>query len=376
MSQDYADLRRDIRERMDSLRGIFDVPALTARITELEEMAGFPDFWSDQERSTRLMREKASLERRKKSYTDIASAFEEAETLLEMGHEENDVPTIQEAGTSFEAIIPQLREAEIQRLFSGEADENNAILEINSGAGGIDASDWADMLKRMYLQWASDKGYKVDIVDEQANTDGGIKSCTMEIKGIYAYGYLRAESGVHRLVRISPFDANSRRHTAFASVQATPEIDDNIEIDINPADLRIDTMRASGAGGQHVNTTDSAVRITHIPSGVVIRCQAERSQHKNKDRAMKMLRARLYQLELNKRQEAAASQHAERKSIEWGSQIRSYVLHPYQMVKDVRTEHSSGNTDAVLGGDLTPFMEAYLAQQAGLTGKGTGEAAH
>lgn len=327
-------------------------------------MSGFPDFWSDQKRSTTLMKEKASLERRLNDYKALEEALEDAETLYEMGLEEGDQDSIEESGELLHDLEPQLRQAEIRRLFTGEMDENDAILEINSGAGGVDACDWADMLKRMYFQWASKNEYKITVVDEQINTDGGIKSCTMEIKGLYAYGYLRSESGVHRLVRISPFDANARRHTAFASVHPAPDIDDSIEIDINESDLRIDTMRAGGAGGQHVNTTDSAVRITHIPTGIVVKCQNERSQHKNKDRAMKVLRARLYQHELEKRQAEAQALNAEKKSIEWGSQIRSYVLHPYQMVKDVRTGHENTNTNNVLGGDLQPFMESFLAMEA------------
>ena len=345
--------------------GIFDVDALNERITELEEMSAFPDFWSDQKRSTALMREKASHERRVASYTDLREVLEEAETLLEMGQEENDDDTIAEAVELLSTLGPRVREAEIRRLFADQADERDAILEINSGAGGVDACDWADMLRRMYLQWANHNGFKVAIIDENPNDDGGIKSCTLEIKGLYAYGYLRSESGVHRLVRISPFDAAARRHTAFASVNATPDIDDSIEVDVLDSDLRIDTMRAGGAGGQHVNTTDSAVRITHIPTGIVVKCQNERSQHKNKAKAMKVLKARLYQHELRKRQEEVDALNAEKKKIEWGSQIRSYVLHPYRMVKDLRTEHQTGNTDGVLGGDLNAFMEAWLAMKAG-----------
>ena len=323
-----------------------------------------PGFWEDQKKSTAMMREKASMERKISSYTDLRDALEEAETLLEMGEEEGDEETLAEALSTLEGLLPQVREAEIRRLFTDDADERDAILEINSGAGGIDACDWADMLRRMYLQWASRNGFKVSMIDVNPNDDAGIKSCTLEIKGLYAYGYLRSESGVHRLVRISPFDASARRHTAFASVNATPDIDDSIEVDVLDSDLRIDTMRAGGAGGQHVNTTDSAVRITHIPTGIVVKCQNERSQHKNKARAMKVLKARLYQHELSKRQEEADALNAEKKMIEWGSQIRSYVLQPYRMVKDVRTEHQSGNTDAVLGGELNAFMEAWLAKKA------------
>lgn len=344
--------------------GIFDVDSLRRRVTELEEMSAMPGFWEDQKKSTAMMREKASMERKISSYTDLRDALEEAETLLEMGQEEGDEETLAEAFSTLETLLPRVRDAEIRRLFTDEADERDAILEINSGAGGIDACDWADMLRRMYLQWASRNGFKVSMIDVNPNDDAGIKSCTLEVKGLYAYGYLRSESGVHRLVRISPFDASARRHTAFASVNATPDIDDSIEVEVLDSDLRIDTMRAGGAGGQHVNTTDSAVRITHIPTGIVVKCQNERSQHKNKARAMKVLKARLYQHELSKRQEEADALNAEKKMIEWGSQIRSYVLQPYRMVKDVRTEHQSGNTDAVLGGDLNAFMEAWLAKKA------------
>jgi peptide chain release factor 2 len=327
-------------------------------------MAGFSDFWLDQKRSTRLMREKSGHERRLSDYTALEEELEDAETLFEMGMEEGDTETITESRVAFEELEPKLRQVEIRRLFSGEMDENDAILEINSGAGGVDACDWADMIKRMYIQWATKNNFKVSIVDEQSNTDGGIKSCTLEIQGRYAYGYLRSEAGVHRLVRISPYDASARRHTAFASVHPAPDIDDSIEIEINDSDLRIDTMRAGGAGGQHVNTTDSAVRITHLPTNIVVKCQNERSQHKNKDRAMKVLRARIYQHELEKRQAEADILNAEKKRIEWGSQIRSYVLHPYQLVKDVRTAYENGNTTAVLNGDLQPFMESFLAMEA------------
>ena len=344
--------------------GIFDVETLNRRIRELEEMSAFPGFWTDQKKSTILMREKASLERKVNGYESLQESIEEAETLFEMGEEEEDEDTLREALEALEALEPLIRAAEIRRLFTNDADERDAILEINSGAGGVDACDWADMIRRMYLQWASSNGYKVSIMDEQSNDDGGIKSCTLEIKGLYAYGYLRSECGVHRLVRISPFDASARRHTAFASVNATPDIDDSIEVEINDSDLRIDTMRAGGAGGQHVNTTDSAVRITHIPTGIVVKCQNERSQHKNKARAMKVLKARIYQHELEKRQEEVDALNADKKKIEWGSQIRSYVLQPYRMVKDLRTDHQTGNTDAVLGGDLNGFMESWLAKKA------------
>lgn len=300
-----------------------------------------------------------------KKLDSLKTAIEDAATLIELGEEEGDADTIAEGEAAMLAIVPLMRKAEIEQMLSEEMDINDAVLEINSGAGGTDASDWAGMLKRMYLGWAQKTGYKVKVIDEQPHEDAGIKSVQIEVTGPYAYGYLKAEIGVHRLVRISPFDSQARRHTAFASVDVTPDIDDNIEIDINESECRIDTYRSSGAGGQHVNTTDSAVRITHLPTGIVAACQAERSQHKNKAKAWKMLRAKLYQHELEKRQAEIDAVNSEKKRIEWGSQIRSYVLQPYRLVKDLRTGHETGNTDKVLGGDLTPFMETWLIQRGG-----------
>lgn len=311
-----------------------------------------------------VLKEKARLTRTVESFAELVGAFEDAETMLDLAKEMDDEDSLNEGTTMLTVLAPKVRKFELQQMLSGEADECAAILEINSGAGGTDASDWAEMLKRMYLQWASSMGFKAKVVDEAAHEEAGIKSCTVEIDGQFAYGYLKAEIGVHRLVRISPFDSNSRRHTAFASVAAYPQVDDNIEIDIVESDLRIDTYRASGAGGQHVNTTDSAVRITHTPTNLVVQCQNERSQHKNKATAMKMLRAKLYQHERQKRQAEADEVNANKKAIEWGSQIRSYVMHPYRMVKDLRTGVEQGNTDRVLDGDLMGFMEAWLVQQS------------
>ena len=299
-----------------------------------------------------------------KEWRALSDAVEEIDTLLELNAEEADPEFVSEAKTGLIGLEAQIDRLEIQRLLGQEGDDQSAILEINSGAGGTDASDWAEMLKRMYLRWAERRGFKTRLVDEQAHDEAGIKHCTIEIDGPFAYGWLKAEIGVHRLVRISPFDAAARRHTAFASVGAYPDIDDSIEVEINPSDLRIDTFRASGAGGQHVNTTDSAVRITHHPTGLVVSCQNERSQHKNKATAMKMLRSRIYQYMLEKRQEEIDAANAEKRKIEWGSQIRNYVLQPYRMVKDTRTGVENGNTDRVLDGDLDAFMEAWLAQRA------------
>lgn len=315
------------------------------------------------------------LEKTVNVFHDALRQLEDAETLLELGDELGDPASIKEAAATLDALEESVRRMEVQRMLGEEGDDADAILEINSGAGGTDAADWADMLKRMYLRWADRMGFKATVVDEQPNEEAGIKSCTLEISGEYAYGYLKGESGVHRLVRISPFDANARRQTAFAAVAAYPDVDDAIEVEINEKDLKIDTMRSGGAGGQHVNMTDSAVRITHMPSGIVVKCQSERSQHKNKDTAMKMLRAKLYQQELERRQEVIDAANAQKRKIEWGSQIRNYVIHPYRLVKDVRTGMETGDTDAFLDGRILPFMEAYLAGRAnGTLGEGGGNA--
>lgn len=330
----------------------------------MDEESADPDFWNDPKRSSKLLKEKAGFTRIVEGFQVLESALNDVSAMIELAKEAEDEESMDEAGEMVLALAPQVREFELQQMLSGEADSSNAILEINSGAGGTDASDWAEMLKRMYLHWADKMRFKTRVVDEQAHEEAGIKSCTIEIDGLYAYGYLKAEIGVHRLVRISPFDSNSRRHTAFASVATYPQVDDNIEVDIVESDLRIDTYRASGAGGQHVNTTDSAVRITHMPTNIVVQCQNERSQHKNKATAMKMLRSKLYQHELEKRQAEADEVNANKKAIEWGSQIRSYVLHPYRMVKDLRTNVEMGDTDKVLDGELMGFMEAWLVQQS------------
>jgi len=337
-------------------------------VAELDAQASEPDFWNDQERSKEVLKEKARIVKRVEAFQELVGVLEDAQTLSELGEEENDPDSIAEAEQMLQALLPQLRQFELEQMLGEEADASDAILEINSGAGGTDASDWAEMLKRMYMYWADKMGFDVSIADEAAHEEAGIKSCVIEISGQYAYGYLKAEIGVHRLVRISPFDSNGRRHTAFASVHAYPQVDDDIEVEIVESDLRIDTYRASGAGGQHVNTTDSAVRITHNPTGLVVTCQNERSQHKNKSRAMKMLKAKLYQHELEQRQAEADALNAEKKKIEWGSQIRSYVLHPYRMVKDLRTGVEMGDADKVLAGELMGFMEAWLVQRSSAEG--------
>ncbi|MCK6520569.1 peptide chain release factor 2 [Myxococcota bacterium] len=367
--EDIRDEKNALSTQLSVLRRHLDVDGKLERLEDLERQANLSEFWADQARAQKMLKEKGALERVVRTWQRLNDLAEEIGVMLELADEagggEDSRSLVAEAEGQLNQLRDGVRAVEIERLLGDEGDENGAILEINSGAGGTDAADWAEMLKRMYLRWAERRGFKTKIVDEQLHEEAGIKSCSIEVQGAYAYGYLRAEIGVHRLVRISPFDAQARRHTAFASVAAYPDVEDNIEIEIRMSDLRVDTYRASGAGGQHVNMTDSAVRLTHLPTGTVVACQAERSQHKNKDTAMKMLRAKLYQLEIQKRQEAMDAVNATKKKIEWGSQIRSYVLQPYRMVKDTRTGMEMGDTDRVLDGDITGFMESWLAHKAG-----------
>jgi peptide chain release factor 2 len=296
-------------------------------------------------------------------------ALEDAKVLLELASEEEDPDTAKEASGVLDDVERAVEQMEFTRMLSGEMDKMGALLSINAGAGGVDARDWAEMLERMYLRWCQGRGFKTSILDQQAGEEAGISSATISVEGEFAYGLLKAETGVHRLVRISPFDANSRRHTSFASVFVYPDLDDSIEVDIEEKDLRVDVYRASGAGGQHVNKTESAVRITHIPTGMVAQCQNERSQHKNRATAMRILRGRLYELERKKQEEKMESMYAEKKAIDFGSQIRSYVLAPYQLVTDLRTELKVGNVDAVLDGDLDEFINTYLMQRADEKGR-------
>jgi peptide chain release factor 2 len=286
--------------------------------------------------------------------------LEELELLLDLAAEENDSEMEQEVAASLDGLQEGIAVAEVECMLSGEHDANNAIMDIHAGAGGTEAQDWVSILMRMYLRWAEQKGFKADILDYQPGDEAGVKSVTLMVTGHNAYGYLRSEVGIHRLVRISPFDATGRRHTSFSSVMVMPELDDTIEIDIVDKELRIDTYRASGSGGQHVNKTDSAIRITHLPTGIVVQCQNERSQHRNKDMAMKMLMSRLYELGREKQAETKEDLHGDKKGISWGSQIRSYVLQPYRLIKDHRTDVEVGNVDAVLDGNLDPFIKAYL----------------
>ena len=287
--------------------------------------------------------------------------------LVSLAEEEGDTAMVADAGENLRRIADEAKRREIESLLSGEADPNNCFLEVNAGAGGTEAQDWAEMLLRMYMRWAEAHGYKTQLMEASEGEQAGLKSATLQVNGPNAYGWLKTEAGVHRLVRISPFDAAARRQTSFASVWVYPEVDDSIEIDINEADLKVDTFRASGAGGQHVNKTESAIRITHVPSGIIVACQTDRSQHRNRATAMAMLKARLYEAELQKREAAAAADEAAKTDIGWGHQIRSYVLAPYQLVKDLRTNVERGNPDAVLDGDLDAFMAASLAQRVGAT---------
>ena len=310
------------------------------------------------------MQERTALEDQLTSIGRIEQELDDQVTMIELGEAEGDQKTVSEAQAALEKLRTEVARLEMEALLSGEADANDSYLEVHAGAGGTESQDWANMLLRMYTRWAEQHGYKIEYLEETEGEEAGIKSATVQVKGRNAYGWLKTENGVHRLVRISPFDSNARRHTSFASVNVYPVIDDRIQVDVKEADVRVDTLRASGAGGQHVNKTESAIRLTHIPTNIVVYCQNDRSQHRNRAQAWQMLRARLYEMELKKREEKAAAEQAAKTDIGWGHQIRSYVLQPYQMVKDLRTGVSTSNTGAVLDGDLDQFMEAALSQKA------------
>jgi peptide chain release factor 2 len=350
-----------VRQSLDWERALRRLDELNARVQD-------PTLWDDPKEAQAITREQKRLESAIGTVRQIGSEKDDAIEFVEMGEAEGDDDIVAEGLTSLAKLAERADADKVQALLGGEADANDTYLEIHAGAGGTESQDWAEMLQRMYTRWAERRGFKVELIDYHAGEQAGIKAATLLIKGENAYGYAKTESGVHRLVRISPYDSAARRHTSFSSVWVYPVIDDAIDIEINPADLKIDTYRASGAGGQHVNTTDSAVRITHVPSGIIVASQMDRSQHKNRDIAMNMLKARLFEEEMRKREEAASAEHASKTDIGWGHQIRSYVLQPYQMVKDLRTGVTSSSPDDVLDGALDPFISAALAQRV------TGEA--
>ena len=327
-------------------------------MNKIEAQASAPDFWNDQEAAQKLLQVRSRVEKKIERQEYFESQIADAEVLFEFAEE--DETSIKELQSLLEQLEHQLGQAETEMLLAGDNDRRNAICTIHAGAGGTESQDWAEMLLRMYLKWAEQRGFKAEVLEYQPGEEAGLKSVTFRVEGEYAYGLLAAEAGVHRLVRISPFDQAARRHTSFASLFVYPEIDEDIEVEINDKDLRVDTYRATGAGGQHINTTDSAVRITHIPTGIVVSCQNQRSQHQNRAVAMQVLRSRLYELELERRRAETAELEANKADISFGSQIRSYVLAPYQLVKDTRTKLERGNVDAVLGGDIDGFIKAYL----------------
>jgi peptide chain release factor 2 len=343
--------------------GPFDIEAKEKEIAELEKASQKEDFWNDNENAQHVMREMSARKDIVSEWQELKDSCTSHEELLLLSEDEGDESVVKEIESEVAALARQVADLEFRKMLGNPEDSKNAILTIHPGAGGTESQDWAQMLMRMYQRWIERQGFKCDILDFQAGDEAGIKSVSLEVKGNYAYGYLKAEAGVHRLVRISPFDANKRRHTSFASVFVYPEIDNTIEIDVDEKDLRIDTYRASGAGGQHVNKTSSAVRITHTPTGIVVQCQNERSQHRNKEAAMKMLMAQLYQKKLEEEQAERDKLENTKKEIGWGSQIRSYVFQPYNMVKDHRTNVETSNTTAVMDGDLNEFIQAFLMQQ-------------
>lgn len=343
--------------------GFFDAPAKRSELEKFETQISAPGFWDDQEHAQKIVQQRSRIEKALERQKNFETGVSDAEVLFEFAQDDPD--SASELETLITRLDKEVAEAEIESLLSGETDPNNAICSIQSGAGGTDAQDFAQMLLRMYLRWAEKKGFKAEVLDEQSGSEAGLKSATFRIEGDYAYGLLATEAGVHRLVRLSPFNSGGSRETSFASMFVSPEIDENIEVNIDDKDLRIDTYRSSGAGGQHVNVTDSAVRITHIPTNIVVTCQNQRSQIQNRAVAMQVLRSKLYELELEKRREGAAELEAGKMDISFGSQIRNYVLHPYRLVKDTRTKHETSDVDAVLDGDIDEFIQEFLVFKKG-----------
>jgi peptide chain release factor 2 len=351
---------------LNNLGGFFDQPKKRVELEKLEAQIAAPEFWNDSAAAQKIVQQRSRVEKALSQQENFETAVSDAEVLFEFA--ETDTSSLNELQSLIAKLEIETAEAETQSLLSGETDANNAICSVQSGAGGTDAQDWAQMLLRMYLRWAERKGFKVEILDEQSGSEAGIKSATFRVEGDYAYGLLSAEAGVHRLVRISPFNSGGSRETSFASMFVSPEIDENIEVDIQDKDLRVDTYRSSGAGGQHVNVTDSAVRITHLPTGIVVTCQNQRSQIQNRAVAMQVLRSKLYELELAKRLADSADLEATKQDISFGSQIRNYVLHPYQLVKDTRTKFERSDVEAVLDGDIDEFIKEFLLFRKGMNG--------
>jgi peptide chain release factor 2 len=371
MRAEIQNIVAEIEKSLHLLAQRMDSETAPHRLEEFNARVEDPNLWNNPEAAQKLMRDRQMLVDAMETHAGIGRDLSDNLELIELGEAEGDAEVVQEAEAALKALAARARQKELEALLDGEADGNDTYLEINAGAGGTESCDWASMLARMYVRWAERHGYKVELQSETAGEEAGIRSVAYKISGPNAYGWLKSESGVHRLVRISPYDSSARRHTSFSSVWVYPVVDDNIEIEVNPSDIRIDTYRSSGAGGQHVNTTDSAVRITHMPSGIVV-TSSEKSQHQNRDIAMKALKSRLYQMELDRRNAATLEAHESKGEAGWGNQIRSYVLQPYQMVKDLRTAHETSDTKGVLDGDLDGFMAATLAQN--VSGKSRAEA--
>ncbi|MCK3775118.1 peptide chain release factor 2 [Ensifer sesbaniae] len=363
MRSEIENIVDEIKQAISLLRRHLDWDQAVRRLDWLNNKAEDPTLWNDASEAQKLMRERQQLDDGINGLRRFEQQLNDNIELIELGEEEGDAAIVADAEQALRELRSEAAKKQVEAMLSGEADQNDTYLEVHSGAGGTESQDWANMLLRMYTRWSERQGYKVELMEIQDGEEAGIKSATLLIKGHNAYGWLKTESGVHRLVRISPYDSNARRHTSFSSIWVYPVVDDSIQIDVNESDCRIDTYRSSGAGGQHVNTTDSAVRITHMPSGIVVQCQQERSQHKNRAKAWDMLRARLYEAELKKREEAANAEAASKTDIGWGHQIRSYVLQPYQLVKDLRTGVESTAPGDVLDGELNEFMEAALAHR-------------